>query len=101
MGRNVTPAESAACGSISGAIAAAATTPLDVVKTRLMLGTDAYGKKYSGMLSTFQRVLAEEGLSALFSGVAPRVMWIGIGGFVFFGAYEKSKLFITPLLQTN
>ena len=27
----------------------------------------------------------------LFSGVTPRVTWIGIGGFVFFGAYEKSK----------
>jgi hypothetical protein len=27
----------------------------------------------------------------LFTGVMPRVTWIGIGGFVFFGAYEKSK----------
>lgn len=30
--------ESAICGSFSGAIAAAVTTPLDVMKTRLMLG---------------------------------------------------------------
>jgi solute carrier family 25 S-adenosylmethionine transporter 26 len=30
--------EAALCGSVSGAIAAALTTPLDVVKTRLMLG---------------------------------------------------------------
>lgn len=26
-----------------------------------------------------------------FSGVGPRVTWISIGGFVFFGAYEQSK----------
>lgn len=29
--------EAAACGSLAGAVAAAATTPLDVMKTRIML----------------------------------------------------------------
>lgn len=36
-GRRVNPGESAVFGSVSGAVAAAATTPLDVLKTRLML----------------------------------------------------------------
>ena len=27
----------------------------------------------------------------LFAGIVPRVTWISIGGFIFFGAYEKSK----------
>mmetsp|Transcript_7596 Transcript_7596/g.12286 ORF Transcript_7596/g.12286 Transcript_7596/m.12286 type:complete len:272 (-) Transcript_7596:1707-2522(-) len=83
--------ESAAAGSFSGAVAAALTTPLDVVKTRLMLGADSKGVPYTSMSSTFQRVASEEGVATLFSGVGPRVMWIGIGGFVFFGAYEKSR----------
>jgi solute carrier family 25 (mitochondrial S-adenosylmethionine transporter), member 26 len=37
-GEAVTSYESAAFGSLSGGIAAAATTPLDFLKTRLMLG---------------------------------------------------------------
>lgn len=76
---------------MSGAFAAAVTTPMDVVKTRLMLGTDKHGGTYHGLGNTFRRVYCEEGAAALMSGVAPRVTWIGIGGFVFFGVYEGSK----------
>lgn len=93
----VMPWESAACGSLAGSFAAAVTTPLDVIKTRLMLREDIHGKKYRGMVSTFQRVVAEEGAGALFSGITPRVMWIGIGGFVYFGAYEQAKRILQPV----
>lgn len=37
------PAVSAACGSLAGGVAAAVTCPLDVLKTRLMLGADKQG----------------------------------------------------------
>lgn len=66
-----------------------------------MLGSDSTGVAYEGVLDTFNRLLLEgQGINSsnnnwnrykiLFSGVGPRVMWISIGGFVFFGAYEKS-----------
>lgn len=42
-------------------------------------------------------IYKEEGWRALFLGLQPRVMWIGIGGFVFFGAYEKSKEVLTDM----
>lgn len=49
--------------------------------------------RYSGLFSTLRRVYIEGGgrVSALFAGVQPRVMWISIGGFVFFGTYEFVK----------
>ncbi|KAL3902761.1 MAG: hypothetical protein SGARI_005684 [Bacillariaceae sp.] len=92
------PLESAACGSFSGAIAAACTTPLDVIKTRLMLGADKDGVLYKGASDVVTRTFEEGGWKVFFSGIQPRVMWISIGGFVFFGAYEGSKSFLTPVL---
>jgi len=100
--RPLGPLESAACGSFSGAIAAAATTPLDVIKTRLMLGSDSNGIQYNGVIDCTKRIHSEgiskgkNGVSKVFFlGVQPRVMWISIGGFVFFGAYEASKKILT------
>lgn len=98
-GQQVTPIQAAACGSFSGAIAAAATTPLDVLKTRLMLGTDQHGRPYRGVMDVLNSTLQAEGHAALFKGIQPRVMWISIGGFVFFGAYESCKKTLAPLIQ--
>jgi solute carrier family 25 S-adenosylmethionine transporter 26 len=70
------------CGAVAGGLAAAATCPVDVWKTRLMLG-DANASIWS--------IWQKEGIRALFSGVAPRVIWISVGGSVFFGAYEGMR----------
>ena len=48
QGCETSPLQAATCGSFSGGAAAAFTTPLDVVKTRLMLGLDKNGVKYHG-----------------------------------------------------
>lgn len=85
--------ESAVAGSLAGAFAAAVTTPFDVVKTRLMLRVDQHGVPYSGIISTFRRVIQTEGIRALYKGIGPRTMWIGIGGFVYFGVYSKVRNF--------
>ncbi|GMI16585.1 hypothetical protein TrLO_g15608 [Triparma laevis f. longispina] len=85
------PIQSAICGSFGGAIAAAVTTPLDVVKTRLMVGEDIQGVKYTSVGDTVKRIVRDEGRMTLLNGIQPRIMWISIGGFVFFGAYEACK----------
>lgn len=92
------PIQAAACGSISGGIAAGLTTPLDVVKTRLMLGADKEGKSYASGMDVIRRTYHGEGARVFLSGIQPRVMWISIGGFVFFGAYEGFKTGLTPVL---
>ena len=84
---DITASQGAVCGSISGAVAAAATTPLDLMKTRVMLG-GADGSAL-GVLSAMARVRREEGALALFRGLGPRVGWMTLGGYIFFGAYEQ------------
>ena len=85
-------------GSLSGMFAAALTTPLDVIKTRLMIGEDHLGKPYKNFIDTAYRIYTQEQFKIFFSGLTPRVTWIGIGGFVFFGAYEQSKLLLIKVI---
>lgn len=89
--QDVSSFQAAACGSVSGGVAAALTTPSDVIKTRLMLGSDKGGVAYNGVMDVAKRVVSEEGVKTLFSGITPRVIWISMGGFVFFGVYEEFR----------
>ncbi|PPR03757.1 hypothetical protein CVT26_005797 [Gymnopilus dilepis] len=81
--------EAAMCGSIAGGVAAALTTPLDVLKTRVMLDLRNPSKEQLPSLWTrFRTIYTTEGPKALFSGVVPRTLWISAGGAVFLGVYE-------------
>ena len=82
----LTTVEACSCGAVAGGLSAAATCPIDVWKTRLMLGNAN---------ATIFSIGRTEGVSALFSGVVPRVIWISVGGSVFFGAYEAMRSFLT------
>lgn len=66
----LTPVHSALCGSIAGGVAAVLTTPLDVAKTRIMLGADARGVPYRGSLATILRVY-QEGAAAAAASTSP------------------------------
>lgn len=79
----VSALESAAYGSLAGAVAAGLTTPLDVLKTRVMLDS-----RKVGLASMVRRMASEEGIRAFFAGLAPRTMWISIGGAIFLGSYQ-------------
>jgi solute carrier family 25 S-adenosylmethionine transporter 26 len=74
---------SAVYGSIAGAVAAGVTTPLDVLKTRLMLATERIGA-----IDMLRQIIRESGVRALFAGLGPRMAWISIGGAVFLGSYQ-------------
>ncbi|KAF7986101.1 hypothetical protein HWV62_41525 [Athelia sp. TMB] len=81
--------EAAICGSIAGGTAAALTTPLDVLKTRVMLDMrNASTEKLPSLAARLRQIYATEGVKALFAGAVPRTLWISAGGAVFLGAYE-------------
>lgn len=80
---DVSAGESALYGSVSGGVAAAVTTPLDVLKTRVMLSS-----KRQRVWDIVTGILREHGVRPFFAGIGPRVMWISIGGAVFLGSYQ-------------
>ncbi|KAK9457412.1 mitochondrial carrier [Dipodascopsis uninucleata] len=86
-------AEGALCGSIAGGIAAAVTTPLDVVKTRIMLSEQRVVMK-----TLVQEIIKDDGFKGFFKGIGPRTMWISAGGAVFLGVYEAAKSTVVSLV---
>lgn len=87
--RDLKDTENAIIGAIAGSITGALTTPLDVMKTRLMIQGQA--NQYRGFIDCAQTIMREEGAGAFLKGIEPRVLWIGIGGSIFFGVLEKTK----------
>ncbi|GMI68632.1 SAM TRANSPORTER1, S-adenosylmethionine carrier 1 [Hibiscus trionum] len=87
--RDLNDPENAIIGAFAGALTGAITTPLDVIKTRLMVQGSA--NQYKGILDCVQTIIREEGPPALLKGIQPRVLWIGIGGSIFFGVLESTK----------
>ncbi|KAA8897465.1 mitochondrial carrier protein-like protein [Sphaerosporella brunnea] len=76
-----------AAGS-AGAVAAVVTTPVDVVKTRIMLSV---GHKRS-VKEVVGEVLSEEGVRGLFRGGALRAVWTMFGAGLYLGVYEGCKV---------
>ena len=58
QGSDTTAAQGAACGSLAGAISSAVTTPLDVAKTRMMIGAKTAGGQLYSELGGTPRSLA-------------------------------------------
>ncbi|KAF2131516.1 mitochondrial carrier [Dothidotthia symphoricarpi CBS 119687] len=80
---HVSGLEGGLLGSMAGAVAAGITTPLDVLKTRMMLASEK--QPLFTMLSV---ILKESGPGAFFAGIGPRIGWISVGGAIFLGSYQ-------------
>lgn len=57
-----------------GMFAASSTTPADVIKTRLQVEARKGESTYTGIIDCFWKVLRQEGITALFKGVTPRIV---------------------------
>ena len=81
-------------GSIAGSCAGFLVTPFDVVKTKLM--TYSVKEQTPSTVYVFKDIIKEDGVKGLYKGAGIRMIYLGVGGFAFFGIYEKIK---TTLLQ--
>ncbi|KAL8732466.1 MAG: hypothetical protein Q9166_002679 [cf. Caloplaca sp. 2 TL-2023] len=75
--------ESGAFGSLAGAVAAGLTTPLDVLKTRVVLAEER-----QAAVPMFMQIWRQSGPKAFVAGIGPRIMWISAGGAIFLGTYQ-------------
>lgn len=97
---NLEPIESVCCGALAGAISASLTTPLDVVKTRLMTQgqVEAIDKVasvlYGGVSATVKQILKEEGWVGLTRGMGPRVVHSACFSALGYFAFETARLTI-------
>ena len=91
----VSRAEATVLGATAGGITGFVTTPLDVIKTRLMTDTCTINP-LKGVVDCGTRIVREEGAKALFRGASPRVLWISLGGGAFFGVLESARKIFVP-----
>jgi solute carrier family 25 S-adenosylmethionine transporter 26 len=92
----VTGLEGGLLGSVAGAVAAGITTPLDVLKTRMMLA-----KEKQPMFIMLSSILRESGPRAFFAGIGPRIGWISAGGAIFLGSYQWASNLLAGVNQAN
>ncbi|GIL81674.1 hypothetical protein Vretimale_1310 [Volvox reticuliferus] len=92
--RELNPGETSLVGAFAGGFTGVITTPLDVLKTRLM--TQGASGRYKNLFDATVTIARTEGLGAFMSGWQPRLIWISLGGFVFFPVLEAAKKFYAP-----
>lgn len=95
----VSPIDGAVYGAISTAVAQLVTTPLDVLRNRIMADVASDDDKTKGTTdaprpSYFDRlakIANEEGVQELFAGSTPRVAKAMLSGAIQFATYEETK----------
>ena len=101
-------------GAVSGAISAVVTTPIDVVKTRMMLSAGdgkvtaqggcgdgagdgekkEKGKKKPSTFAVGRQIFREEGIKGLFRGGLIRVGWTAVALSLYLSIYEASRFYL-------
>lgn len=100
--KDISPAEGAMAGAASTAIAQLFTTPLDVVRNRVMARKETSQSTQKtesppSYVDTLVQLAKHEGLPGLFAGASPRVGKALLSGAIQFATYEETKKQIAKL----
>ena len=88
------PIEAMILGGIASSVAALATTPLDLLRTRLMTATlpdQSISTTVRALGSIASDIIRHEGPGEFFRGTGLRVAYMGPGAGLFFLVFEYSK----------
>lgn len=87
--------QTAFIGLISGACGPFTNAPIDTIKTRIQRATALPGETaWSRVTTVAGTMFREEGISAFYKGITPRVARVAPGQAVVFAVYEKVKKYI-------
>lgn len=75
-------------GGAATALASIATTPIDVVKTRLATGVVPPG---TSIIQALQEIARKEGIRGLYAGVQARLLYSAAFGGIGFACFEGCK----------
>ncbi|KAK4759116.1 hypothetical protein SAY87_020417 [Trapa incisa] len=93
----------ATAGAAAGALAAAVTTPLDVVKTQLqcqgICGCDRF--KTGSIRDVIQTIIKKDGYRGLMRGWTPRMLFHAPAAAICWSTYEAAKSFFQELSSCN
>ncbi|KAL6987889.1 hypothetical protein U1Q18_013635 [Sarracenia purpurea var. burkii] len=93
----------ATAGAAAGALAAAVTTPLDVVKTQLqcqgVCGCDRFSS--SSIQDVIQSILKKDGYGGLLRGWIPRMLFHAPAAAICWSTYEAAKTFFQDINGSN
>jgi len=99
--KNLPPLEGAVAGAASTAVAQLLTTPLDVVRNRVMAGEGPESKKSTTYIGSLVNLAEEEGIAGLFAGASPRVGKAILSGAIQFATYEETKQKLNNFFQSR
>lgn len=91
VGRDLNDRESILVGVTVGATVAAVTTPLDVVRSRMMAQFPHSSLLYSKWLDCAFRTVRHEGVGALYRGVIPRSVYLGASAALFTITFDSVR----------
>ena len=78
-------------GSFAGFVAAAVTSPLDVVKTRMQTQTPSSITRYASVFDGLREIYTSEGPKALFRGTMARALNQGLAAGIMLGTYGSLR----------